>query len=89
MTYVLARHTVKDPDHWKRVFDSGVEMRRAGGELSDRLFHVKGSRDDLVLLFEFESEERAKRFFESPELKAKMEEAGVRGKPNLTFLEPM
>jgi uncharacterized protein (DUF1330 family) len=89
MTYVLARNTVRDSDQWKRIFDSGIKMRKAGGEVSSRLFHVKGDANALVLLFEFEGEESAKRFLESPELKAKMEEAGVLGEPDFVFLEPM
>jgi len=89
MSHVLARHRVKDFESWKQVFDSALEMRRVGGELSYRLFHVGEDREDLVLLFEFESEERAKRFLESPELRKKMEESGVLGEPEILYLKPL
>jgi quinol monooxygenase YgiN len=88
MTHVLARHRVKDFEGWKQSFDSALEMRKAGGEVSYRLFRTREDPEDLVLLFEFESEDRAKRFFESPELRSKMEESGVLGEPELLFLNP-
>jgi hypothetical protein len=87
MSHVLVRQRVKDFDSWKRVFEGGLGMRKAGGELSSRLFYVGNDRKDLVLLLEFESEERAKRFFESPVLKAKRGEAGVLGEPEVLYLK--
>jgi hypothetical protein len=89
MSHVMIRQRVKDFDTWKRVFESGREFRRASGELSSRVFRVGSDRKDLVLWLDFESEERARQFLESSELRAKRAEAGALGDPEVLFLNPL
>ena len=86
MQHILVRHQVDGFERWKRAFDGAVEMRKEAGELSYRLFQLNADREDLVLLFEWESEESAKRFLESPELGKAMAKSGVLGKPEILYL---
>jgi quinol monooxygenase YgiN len=87
MSTVLVRHRVNDYEVWKEVFDNALDMRKAAGELSFRI--LVGSDDQLLVvgLFEWDSAENAKVFFEDPELKEAMRAAGVAEEPQIRYLE--
>lgn len=87
MQHILVQHKVDGFERWKAAFDGAVKMRKEAGELSYRLFHLNEDREDLVLLFEWENGESAKRFLESPELGKAMAESGVLGKPEILYLK--
>lgn len=87
MVHVFVRHKVSDMNHWKAIFDSAYHMRKAGGELSARMFRSRVDPAELNLLCEWDSLERARKFFEQPELKAAMEQAGVVGAPDIEYME--
>ena len=86
MPHVLVRHRVNDYQVWRQGFDDAFEMREEAGEISFRLF--KGSDNALLVvgLFEWESLEKAKLFFEDPRLKEAMDAAGVDGEPDIHYL---
>jgi hypothetical protein len=88
MAHVLVRHTIKDYDSWKKVFDSAQEFRRQGGEKSMTIYHVAGNRNEVVAIAEYESLDKARAYFGNADLRAKMEEAGVVGPPEITYIEP-
>ncbi|MGB2982960.1 MAG: antibiotic biosynthesis monooxygenase [Candidatus Bipolaricaulia bacterium] len=69
------------------MFDGALDMRKKAGKLSYHLFHLSDDREDLVLLFGWESEESAKRFLESDELRKAMMESGALGKPEILYLK--
>ncbi len=87
MVNVLVRHKVTDFRRWKEVFDQSLGMRKTGGELNCRIFHNHMDGADLVLFFDWESLEMAKRFFESDQLKTKMQLAGVSAIPEIVYLD--
>ena len=89
MMNVLVHHRITDYPKWRRAFDSALEFRQRGGERSCRIFRNEEDDNDLTLLFEWESEELAHRYMRSTELQAKMQEAGVVGKPEITYLAEM
>jgi len=86
MIYVLVHHEVADYTSWKAAFDSGFDWRRKNGERGCRIFHSAENVNDLTLLFEWESLEKARAFIASDELKARMAGAGVKGSPRIDFL---
>jgi hypothetical protein len=87
MIHVLVRHTVRDYAVWKRVFDNFFDNRVAGGELRWRISRMVDDPNSLVLDFDWDSAENARRFFDSPPLKAEMMQAGVVEPPEIYFLE--
>jgi heme-degrading monooxygenase HmoA len=89
MTIVLVRHEVADYQTWKAVFDAALDWRHRQGEHSCRLFHEAGSVDTLIVLFEWDTLEKARTFFGSDELKAQMAKAGVKGQPRVEFVTEM
>lgn len=89
MLNVLVNHKVNDYDAWKTAFDNFADVRKAGGEKSFRILHPSTDRNDLTLLFEWDSMENAEKFFTSTELKNTMSEAGVTEEPKIQFLQQL
>lgn len=87
MAYMFVRHTVKDFDAWKSVFDSVADLRRRNGEQSYRILREGNGSNELFILFKWDSADNARKYASSPELRAAMERAGVMGKPDIYFLE--
>lgn len=89
MANLLIRHKVADYDAWKKVFDEFIETRRESGETSWRIWHPHDDPNNIVLLFGWESTEKAKAFMARSDLKAAMEEAGVLEPPDFYFLDEL
>jgi len=89
MVHLLVRHTITDYKTWRGAFDASLEFRHRGGEESCRIFRDTEKDGEIILMLEWESAERAHRFMSSPELKAKMKEAGVLGEPEIRYLSEM
>ena len=89
MITVLVRHEVADYPAWKARFDSAFDYRHQHGECSCRIYHSAGNVNDLTLLFEWDSLDRARAFMASDELKSRMAAAGVKGQPRVEFLTEM
>jgi hypothetical protein len=87
MVNVLVHHKISDYQNWRTTFDASIDLRLKGGERSCRIFRNPDDADDLTLLFEWESLDRAQQFMNSPELKNRMQQAGVLGMPEFKFLQ--
>src|ERR1700687_5981537 len=79
MVHVLVRHKVADYNRWKQAFDSHLNMRKHAGETAFRVFHTVDDPRDVVLFFDWESVEQARKFMNSDELRKAMQQAGVEG----------
>lgn len=78
-------HRVKDWTAWKKVFDAHKQNRLDAG-LSDRVVaHAIGDDKAVRLVFAVADLEKAKAFVNSQELKDRMAEGGVEGKPDIFF----
>ena len=86
MAVMLAQHTVKDYEVWKKVYDSVADLRASNGELSDQIFRDASDPNKLTLVFKWDSLENALKYAQSPELRQAMEKAGVLGPPTISFL---
>lgn len=86
MTTMLAQLKEKDFSDWKKVFDSAAELRKSRGELSHLLYQDAGDPNAVTIVYKMASLENARKFAQSPELKAAREKAGVQGQPSFTFL---
>ena len=87
MPHVLVQHEVKDFDAWKVGFDAAAGMRAQSGEKSAYIFNNADNPNLITAIFEWDSFENAQKyFFNTPELKAAMQKAGVLGQPNITML---
>ena len=87
MITVFAKHKVNDYATWKAAFDSFYDIRKAGGEKSYRVFHAINDPNDIGMMFEWESLEKAQEFMSSPELKTAMIKSGVCSEPFFDFVK--
>lgn len=87
MVYLLVRHKVEDYFKWKPGFDDHGSVRKESGSKGGMLFSALEDSDDLFILLEMDSIENARKFIESEDLKKKMADLGVIGKPDIFFLD--
>lgn len=87
MPYMLIRHKVKDYAKWKPVYDEHNATRKEAGSKGGRIFRKANDPDELIILFEWDSLDNAKKFAKSDDLKKRMQEAGVSDQPDIYFLE--
>jgi len=86
MATMLVQIKVKDFAAWKKVFDSGSDMRTSNGELSHQIFQDANDVNRITAVYHWNSLKNAQQFAQSNELKEAMMKAGVQGAPNVSFL---
>ncbi|TXH76837.1 antibiotic biosynthesis monooxygenase [Thiobacillus sp.] len=87
MTYhVLIIHEVEDYEIWKSVFDQAADIRKQAGEIRYRLLRRDSAANHIVHFSEWVSLERARAFFESPDLVEIRRRAGVKT-PTFLYLD--
>ena len=89
MVYLVVHHEVADYPAWKTAFDSALDWRTRNGEHHCRIFRGVQNPNELTLMFEWESFEKAKAFISSDELKTRMKTAGVKTTPRVEYLTEM
>lgn len=83
--HVLILHEVEDYEKWKAVFDRAAGIRKQAGEVRYRLLRDDSASGLIVHFSEWLSLDRARAFFESPELVEIRHQAGVRS-PTFLYL---
>ncbi len=76
-TISLVRHRVGDFDAWKKAYDDFAPVQAEHGVLGDQVLRSIENPNDVVVTHAFDSPEAARAFFEMPELKEAMSQAGV------------
>jgi quinol monooxygenase YgiN len=87
MPYLLVRHKVQDYAKWKPGFDAHGTTRQANGCRGGQLFRNASDPNELVILFEWDDLEKARRFAQSEDLRETMQRVGVADQPDIYFLE--
>ena len=85
MVLMAIKHQVKDYDAWKSAFDAFPP--RAGGALFHRVNRATDDGNTILVVAGFESLDDARAFQQNPDLKGKMEEAGVLGAPRFEIYD--
>jgi len=86
MAHILVIHGVEDYAKWKSVFDEDDSRRKTSGGGNYQLYRSDSDPNQIVVLFEWDTVANAQKFAESDELRERMEEAGVTGRPDIYFL---
>lgn len=76
-------HDVKDYDAWKTSFDSDIEARKQGGIVGESVMRGVDNDKTAVVYLPATDLEKLKAMLDSKELKDKMKQAGVKGKPQI------
>jgi len=80
---------VKDYNQWKEGYDASIEQRKASGETAFRVLRDIDDPNLMTVLSEQEDAERVRAFMASPDLKARMEAAGIIDMGHMFILEEM
>ncbi|MCH7971502.1 MAG: cyclase [Chloroflexi bacterium] len=87
MAHQFIRHTVADYDKWRAAYDGHESTRREYGLKEVGVHRGAENPNDITVVLEAESIERANEFAESIDLKKVMMEAGVQGPPDIWFTD--
>jgi hypothetical protein len=87
MNYILIRHKVADFAKWKPVYDGHASARASAGLKEEHLLRNIDNPNEVILLFSAEDLNNAKAFAASPDLRERMQTAGVSDQPDIYFLK--
>lgn len=87
MTYVLVRATVGDLQQWKKTFEEITPMRKNAGSMGVHAFSKADSSNEVFILGHYADREKAMQMFQSQEFRDATARAGVKGPPEVTFLD--
>ncbi|MDX1662078.1 MAG: antibiotic biosynthesis monooxygenase [Gemmatimonadota bacterium] len=82
---MFIRHQVDDFDAWKDAYDEFDEERSEMGVKDDAVFQAVNDPEDVTVWHDFESQDAARSFLDSPRLREVMTSAGVVGEPDIWF----
>jgi quinol monooxygenase YgiN len=86
MQHVLIIHEVESYPAWKAVFDQAADLRKQAGEMSYQLLRYDNDANTIVHFSEWASLDKARRFFESPDLTEIRRKAGAKA-PDFMYLQ--
>jgi hypothetical protein len=86
---IYVRHDVAGYEHWRKAYNDFDAKRRKMGVTAQAVYRSIDDGSDVTVTHDFTSAEKAKAFASSPELKAVMEKAGVKGTPQVWFTTRM
>jgi quinol monooxygenase YgiN len=89
VTHVHVGFKVKDYEQWKEGYDASIEQRKAAGEISFQVFRNVDDPNTVTVLSVQESAERVQAFLDSPDLKVRMEAAGITEMGQMLIMEEM
>ena len=78
---------VKDYDKWEPTIMEDIPLLKANGAKSASILRDLDDPNRVIVTAEWENIENAKKFAESDELRARMQEGGVTGKPEIYFVK--
>lgn len=88
MALIIVRHKVSDFAAWKKIFDQNKPAQTGADFSNPRVYRSAGDPNEVVVLIDASSIEKARAFGLSPEVKAQMATAGVIDQPTVYFLNP-
>ena len=84
-TTMFARHTVKNYENWKRVYDQFGSTRKEKGVTGASVHRDANDPHIIFVTHQFKNLNAATAFANSEELKSAMGKAGVAGPPEIWF----
>ena len=78
MVYVLGQLKLENYDKWKPVFDKRYTIRKESGSIKAWLFRDSDDQNEVVIMFEWDNMENARKYFESESLQKSLQKAGAK-----------
>jgi quinol monooxygenase YgiN len=82
---VFVRHEIGDYAAWKRAYDEFGPTRKKLGVINHEVYRSIENPNDVTVMNDFKTLQKARAFVASPELKAAMTKAGITGTPQIWF----
>ena len=89
VTHLHVGFKVKNYERFKEGYDANIEQRKAAGEISFQVFRNVDDPNTVTVLSVQESAEQVQAFMDSPDLKARMEAAGITEMGQMLIMEEM
>ena len=89
MVTVILSHEVKNFSEWKKVFDADETNRQQVGVKTHGIYTAVDNPNLVSVINEIPSLEALNEMMSNPDMKAKMEAAGVIGMPEVKILKKM
>ena len=89
VTHLHVGFKVSNYEQWKKEYDASIEQRKASGELSFKVFRNVDDPNTVTVLAVQDSAEKVQAFMDSPDLKSRMEAAGITEMGRMYLLEEM
>jgi len=89
VTHLHVGFKVENYERWKEGYDASIEQRKATGEVSFQVFRNVDDPNTVTVLSVQESAEQVQAFIDSPDLKARMEAAGITEMGQMLIVEEM
>lgn len=86
MPTVIVKHTVKDYEAWKKVFDADA-VNREPVSTGGRLLRSAENPNEVTVVLQVKHLEKAKEWAQNPKLKETMQSAGVTSAPDIRFYQ--
>ena len=82
---MFVRHEVADYGAWRTAYNAFALTQKKLGVIYQAVYQSTDNPNDVTVIHDFHSLEKAKAFAASAELKAAMEKAGVKGAPQIWY----
>jgi hypothetical protein len=82
---LFVRHEVVDYSAWRKAYDAFISTQKKNGVFYQAVYQSADDPNDVTVIHDFHSLEKAKAFAALPELKAAMEKSGVKGTPQIWY----
>jgi len=82
---MFVRHDVNDYAIWKKGYDDYSGYQKSHGVFFQSVWQSTDNPNDVTVIHDFHSMEKAKFFANSQELKDSMKKLGVKGTPQIWF----
>jgi len=86
---VLVDHTVEDFERWMPIFDDHASARRDASVVAEHLNRGIDDPNRVIIFMKYTSDQKMQAFLDSKDLRETMQEAGVVGPPDITFMIPV
>ena len=87
MGVVIIHHKVQDYEAWSPAFDDHEAVRNAAGLTNARVYRLAEDANNLVVILDMADRRRAEEFAASDDLRSRMRDAGVIGRPEIHYVE--
>jgi heme-degrading monooxygenase HmoA len=76
MVYLIVQINVGNYDKWKSVYDERSAIRKENGSKEARVFRDSEDHNEVVILYDWDKIENAKKFFESEDVQKALQKSG-------------